>query len=254
MILGQENMSTTLLRTEQLTFARDGDRIKAYAAWLRRDDRLPAVVIIPDVRGLTEHYCDIARRFANEGFFALAVDLYSREGAPELPDVESALRWMRQLDDRRVLKDIDGAVRFLGSRSEVRNRSIGITGFCMGGQYALMAACTVPTIAACVSFYGMLRYAEKTPIKPESALDMAPRLSCPYLGLFGEDDALIPRADIKELESILRRASKSFQTKIYAGAGHGFFNDTRPEMYRPEAAKDAWTRALAFFRAHLYAK
>ena len=71
-------MSTTLLRTEELTFARNGARINAYAAWLRRDERLPAVVIIPDVRGLTEHYQDIARRFANEAFFALAVDLYSR--------------------------------------------------------------------------------------------------------------------------------------------------------------------------------
>ena len=247
-------MSTTLLRTEQLTFARDGDHINAYAARLRRDDRGPAVVIIPDVRGLTEHYRDIARRFANEGFFALAVDLYSREGAPELPDVESALRWMRQLDDRRVLKDIDGAVRFLGSRPEVRNRSIGITGFCMGGQYALMAACTAPSIAACVSFYGMLRYAEKTTMKPESALDMAPRLQCPYLGLFGEDDALIPRADVKELEGILRRTGKTFQTKIYPGAGHAFFNDTRPDAYRADAAKDAWTRALTFLRAHLDAK
>jgi len=244
-------MSTTLLRTEELTFARDGDRIKAYAAWLRRDDRGPAIVVIPDVRGLTEHYCDIARRFANEGFFALAVDLYSREGAPNLPDIESALRWMRQLDDNRILKDLDGAVRFLGSRPEVRNRSIGITGFCMGGQYALMAACTVANIAACVSFYGMLRYVEKTTHRPESPLDIASRLSCPYLGLFGEDDAMIPRADVKELESVLRRSGKNFQTKVYPGAGHAFFNDTRPEMYRAEAAKDAWTRALTFFRTHL---
>lgn len=110
-------------------------------------------------------------------------------------------------------------MRFLGSRPEVRARSTGITGFCMGGQYALMAACTVPSIAACVQ--------------------------CPYLRLFGEDDALIPRADVKELEGILRRTGKIFQTKIYPGAGHVFFNDTRPDAYRPDAAKDAWTRALA---------
>ena len=247
-------MSTSLLRTEELTFARDGDRINAYAAWLRRDERLPAVVIIPDVRGLTEHYRDIARRLANEAFFALAIDLYSREGAPDLPDIESALRWMRHLDDRRVLADVDGTVRFLGSRPEVRTRSIGITGFCMGGQYALMAACSTASISACVSFYGMLRYAETTTHKPESPLDMAPRLHCPYLGLFGEDDALIPRADVKELEATLRRTGKNFQTKIYTGAGHAFMNDTRPEMYRPDAAKDAWTRAVTFFRAHLDAK
>lgn len=244
-------MLTANLRTEELGFLREGDRIKAYGAWVRRDERLPAIILIPDVRGLTEHYRDVARRLAQEGFFALAIDLYSREGSPELPTVEAAFAWMRQLDDRRVLADIDGAVRFLGTRPEVRVRSIGITGFCMGGQYALMAACGVRNIAACVSFYGMLRYVEKTETKPESPLDMAPRLACPYLGLFGEDDALIPRADYKELEGILRRNGKTFQTKVYSGAGHAFFNDGRPDAYRPDAAKDAWTRTLAFFRSHL---
>jgi carboxymethylenebutenolidase len=246
-------MVTINLKTETLGFLREGDRINAYGAWPHRHERLPAIIIIPDVRGVTEHFRDIARRFANEGFFALTIDLYSREGAPQLPTVEAAFSWMRQLDDRRVIADIDGAVRFLGIRPEVRARSIGITGFCMGGQYALMSACVVPTIAACVSFYGMLRYVEKTEIKPEAPLDMAPRLACPYLGFFGEDDALIPRADYKELESILRRNGKTFQTKVYAGAGHAFFNDARPEAYRPEAAKDAWARTLAFFRTHLRA-
>lgn len=244
-------MAGTRLRSEELRFARNGDQIKAYGAWLRRDERMPALVIIPDVRGLSEHFRDVARRFAQEGFFALALDLYSREGAPELPDLQAVFEWMRQLNDRRVLADIDAAVRFLGSRPEVRGRSIGITGFCMGGQYALMAACTVPNLAACVSFYGMLRYSEKTENRPESPLELAPRLGCPYLGLFGETDALIPRADTKELESILRRNAKTYQVKIYPGAGHAFFNDTRPDVYKPDAARDAWTRALAFFREHL---
>jgi carboxymethylenebutenolidase len=98
----------------------------------------------------------------------------------------------------------------------------------------------------------MLRYAEKTEIKPQDALGMAPPLACPYLGLFGEDDGLILCANIKkELESALRRAGKTFQTKIYPGAGHAFFNDERPDAYRPEAAKDAWMRAITFFRTHL---
>lgn len=243
-------MAMDNLRTGELTFVRDGNRIKTYAAWLRREERMPAVIVIHDVRGLSEHYRDITRRFAAEGFFALALDLYSREGAPLLPNPEAAFAWMRRLNDRRVLADIDGAVRFLGSRPEVRARSIGLTGFCMGGQYAFMAACSVPGIAACVSFYGMLRYAEKTELKPESPLDLAPHLACPFLGLFGQDDALIPRADVKELEGILRRTGKTFQTKTYPNAGHAFFNDERPEAYRADTAKDAWARALAFFRTH----
>jgi carboxymethylenebutenolidase len=240
-------MATTLLRTEELGFTRNDDRIEAYAAWLRHEERLPAVIVIHDVRGLSEHYRDIARRLANEGFFALALDLYSREGAPDLPDLDAVFAWLQQLSDGRVLADIDGAVRFLSIRPDVRLRSIGIAGFCMGGRYALMAACTVPSVAACVSFYGMLRL----PDKAENPLTLAQDLSCPYLGLFGEQDDLIPRADIKELEGILRRNDKTFQTKIYHGAGHAFFNDQRPDAYRPEVAKDAWAKAVNFFHTHL---
>src|SRR5262245_49767358 len=96
-------------RTEELSFMRDDDRIRAYAAWLPRHERTSAVIIVHDVRGLSEHYCDVARRFAAEGFMALAIDLYSREGAPALPNLEAAFAWMQQLDDRRVLADIDAA-------------------------------------------------------------------------------------------------------------------------------------------------
>jgi carboxymethylenebutenolidase len=114
-----------------------------------------------------------------------------------------------------------------------------------------MAACAVRGLAACVSWYGMLRYAEKDDVKPASPLDLAPQLSCPYLGLFGEEDAIIPLTDVEELRSTLQRNAKRFEIKTYPGAGHAFFNDTRPDAYRPEAASDAWPRALSFFRQHL---
>ena len=99
----------------------------------------------------------------------------------------------------------------------------------------------------------MLRDGEKTERKPASPLDVAPQLRCPFIGLFGDDDGLIPRADIKQLESSLRKAGKTFQTKIYAGAGHAFMNDTRPDAYRHAVAKDAWGRVITFFRTHLSA-
>ncbi len=238
-------------RSEELSFVRNGQRIGAYGSWLPRHERSPAVIIVHDVRGLSEHYREIARRFAAEGFFALAIDLYSREGAPHVPTIESALAWMRELQDEQIIGDIDAAVRFLGSRIDVRASSIGIVGFCMGGQYALMTACISPGLAACVSFYGMLRYEEKLQHRPQDPLDLAPQLTCPYLGLFGEDDAMIPRADVKELESRLRKSGKRFQTKVYSGAGHAFFNDTRPDSFRPDVAKDAWQRTIQFLRNHL---
>ena len=239
------------MNTSDVTYERDGDTLKAHAAWDARPGRLPGLVVIPDVRGLSDHYRDVAGRFAREGFFALAVDLYSREGVPDLPDMPSVFRWMRALPDTRVLSDLAAAVAYLARRPEIDPAAIGITGFCMGGQYALMAACTVPGLAACVSWYGMLRYAETDAVKPASPLDLATDLACPYLGLFGEEDAIIPLADIAALRAILDHEQKRFEIITYPGAGHAFFNDTRPDAYRPAAAADAWPRALAFLRRHL---
>jgi carboxymethylenebutenolidase len=238
------------MTTSDVTYERDGAVLKGYAAW-DGPGRRPGLIVVPDVRGLSEHYCDVARRFAGEGFFALAVDLYSREGAPELPDMAAVFRWMRALPDTRVLSDLGAAVGYLARRPEVAAPALGITGYCMGGQYALMAACTVPGIAACVSWYGMLRYGERDAVKPASPLDLAPELQCPYLGLFGEQDAIIPLADVEELRAILAREQKRFEIVTYPGAGHAFFNDTRPDAYRPDAAKDAWPRAVTFLRRHL---
>ena len=234
-----------------LEFQRDGDTIHGYAARPTGAGPFPALILIPDVRGLVEHYRDIARRFAAEGFFTFAIDLYSREGAPDLPDMAAVFRWIRDLPDARVLADLGGAVRHLAAHADVRAERIGITGFCMGGQYALLAACSVDGLAACVSWYGMLRYAEKTATKPASPLELAPQLRCPYLGLFGADDAIIPLADVDELRVILGHTDQPHDIHVYAGAGHAFFNDTRPDAYRPDAAADAWPRALAFLRQHL---
>lgn len=226
-------------------FMRDGDRIRGYAAWPGKTGPFPGLVLVPDVRGLSEHYRDVARRFAGAGFFTLAVDLYSREGAPELSDLAAVTRWIQGLPDRRVLGDLAGAVGYLAQRAEVRADRIGVTGFCMGGQYALLAACTTE-VAACVCWYGMLRYAERNDTKPASPLDLAPSLRCPFLGLFGAEDALIPRADVDGLRAILERTGAAHEIHVYPGAGHAFFNDTRPDAYRPAAAADAWPRATAF--------
>lgn len=235
----------------EITYRRDADTLRGYAAWPDGPVPVPGVVLVPDVRGLSEHYRDVARRLAGEGFFTLAVDLYSREGAPVLADMDAVFRWIQALPDRRVLADLAAAADVVAVRPEVRGRGVGITGFCLGGQYALMAACTVTRLAACVSWYGMLRYAETNERKPESPLAMAPRLGCPYLGLFGEEDGLIPGHDVDELRGILGRAGKTFEIVTYPGAGHAFFNDARPDAYHPHAAADSWPRSLGFLRRHL---
>jgi carboxymethylenebutenolidase len=243
-------MSTSARETE-LAFVRDGETIRGHAAHPPGAGPFPGLVLIPDVRGLSAHYRDIARRFAEAGFFTFAIDLYSREGAPELPDMAAVANWIARLPDPRVLADLAGAVRMLAARGDVRAERIGITGFCLGGQYALMAACCVEGLAACVSWYGMLRYTEHNDRKPASALELAPGLRCPYLGLFGAEDGLIPLADVDELRGVLARTALPHEVVVYPGAGHAFFNDTRPDAYRPAVAAEAWPRALAFLRRYL---
>lgn len=207
----------------------------------------PGVVVIPDVWGLSDHTRDIAQRLAAEGFAALALDVYRKTGRPSLADPAAAMAWIRELSDLLVLETVqEGIDTFAG-------REVGLIGFCMGGQYAWLAACACRGLSAVAPFYGMLRYepgldAKK---KPRAPLDAVADLSCPALGLYGREDALIPNADVDELELRLARQRQPFEIVRYAGAGHAFLNDTRPAMYRPEAATDAWRRLLVFLRTHL---
>jgi carboxymethylenebutenolidase len=205
---------------------------------------VPGVVIIPDVWGLSDHQRDIARRLAADGFAALAIDPYRKTGKGEITE---PFAWIRTLSDPVILETVQEAIDALPARK------IGVMGFCMGGQYALLAACSCRGLSGCVSFYGMVRYESglDPTRKPRSPLDAIADLRCPLLGLYGEEDAFIPVADVDELRRRLAGAGKEFDVRLYPGAGHAFMNDTRPAAYRPEAAADAWRRMLAFFRERL---
>jgi carboxymethylenebutenolidase len=215
----------------------------------------PGVVVIPDVWGLSDHYRDLARRLAGEGFAALVVNLYRREKDLRISDPG---RWIRALDDRRVLADVQAAVDHLAATG----RRIGVTGFCMGGQYAILAAAGCRGLAAAVAFYGMLSHergllappsgeALDPARKPRSPLEAAASVRCPVLGLYGRDDPFISVDDVRAFERQLEKSGQPCEVVLYDGAGHAFVNDTRPEMYRPEAARDAWGRMVAWFQRHL---
>jgi carboxymethylenebutenolidase len=218
----------------------------------------PGVVVIHDVWGLYDHFRDLSRRLADAGFVALAVDLYrGLSGAPR-PDDPGA--WMRELSDPDVLARVQAAVDHLHAHPAVAGRPVGVTGFCMGGSFALLSGARVRGVAAVAPFYGILSYrhglyASAEPLdprkKPVEPLEAARSLRCPMLACFGAEDTLIPQSDVRELEARVAGSAHRAEVVVYPGAGHAFVNDTRPTMYRPEPARQAWQRMVDFFRGEL---
>lgn len=215
--------------------------MKAFVAAPQTKDQRPAILIVQEWWGLTEYIKDIARRYAAEGYVAIAPDLYSRLGHALPTDAGEAGKLMNALKQEDGLTDLNATVAYLKSVPEVDAAKIGITGFCMGGSYALMLPCVSPEIKAAVPFYGQVPNPD-TPIQ---------KLACPVLYLYGEDDGWITKADVQRLAAALKKYNKAGEIKTYPGAPHAFFRDTDPTVYRPEAAQDAWARTKAFFKQHL---
>lgn len=218
--------------------------------------RHPGVVMVHDVWGVSDHTRDMARRLAAEGYCVLAVDLYRREREVR---IENPGAWMRALSDPQVLADLQAGIDFLHARPEVSG-AVGLTGFCMGGMYALMGACQCSGLSAAAPFYGLLSHRRgllhdpqglDPARKPREPLAMAPELRCPLLAFFGAEDEFISVEEVRELERALARSGQPFEVVLYPGAGHAFMNDTRPAAFRPQIAQDAWGRLLRFFGQHL---
>lgn len=215
--------------------------VRAFVAAPQTKEKRPAIIVIQEWWGLTDHIKNIAKRFAGEGYVAIAPDMYSRLGYALTTDAGEAGKLMNTLQQEDGLKDLNATVAYLKSVPEVDGARIGVTGFCMGGSYALMLPCVNPEIKAAVPFYGQVP-------NPDAPLQ---KLAAPVLYLYGEDDGWITKADVQRLATALKKYQKVGEIKIYPGAPHAFFRDIDKSVYRPDAAKDAWGRALAFFKLHL---
>ena len=212
----------------------DGQSLQGYLATPVQANA-PAVVVIQEWWGLNDQIRGVADRLAAAGFQALEPDLYRGQSTVE---AEEAHHLMSGLNfGEAASQDIRGAVQYLKTRAS----KVGVTGFCMGGSYALMLPCVNEAIKAAVPFYGQVP-------NPDTPLQ---KLSAPVLYFYGEDDGWITKADVQRLTAALKKYNKSGEIKIYPGAPHAFFRDNDPSVYRPEAAKDAWARTKGFFKQHL---
>lgn len=201
----------------------------------------PGVVVIQEWWGLVPHIKDICDRFADEGFVALAPDLYHGTVTTE-PDEAGKL--MMSMNIAKAAKDMGGAVDYLLGREEAIGDGVGVTGFCMGGGLALVLACSRPdAVAACVPFYGLLPW-------PDGQPDWS-NLSAPVLGHYAANDGFFTPEAAKALEETLHGLGKEAEMRIYPDTNHAFFNDTRPEVYNADAAKKAWAATLEFFKKRL---
>jgi carboxymethylenebutenolidase len=270
-----ETPANDSITSEHVTFPSGAARHHGYVARPSRAARAPAVIVIHEIWGLVPHIEDMARRFAREGYAALAPDLYRRGGLPdtaeqigaamqwmqtlppearanpnavqarlsELPEAERAsiartMQWLQTRDLSQSVADLRAALHWLSAQPCVRADRIASLGSCMGGGLSAKLAASAALLEACVIFYG-----ENPP------LDQVSNIRCPVLGLYGGEDHRITDT-VPALAEAMKRAGKAFEYHVYPGALHAFFNDTRA-TFHPEAARDAWAQVLAFFDIYL---
>jgi carboxymethylenebutenolidase len=219
--------------TSSVTFSSEAGQASGHVARPGKD--VPGIIVLQEWWGLVPHIKDVAARFAAQGYVALAPDLYHGKSTLEAAEAQHL---MEGLDWGRAAKEIAGAVRYL--RDVEGTTRVGVTGFCMGGALTVIAA-TQPGVDAYVAFYGF-------PPKGAAALD---RITAPGLLLFGEEEPYFSVPDARAFAEGQRVQGRQAKVAVYPGAGHTFFNDTRSEAYRKDAANDAWRRTLEHFGRHL---
>lgn len=224
----------------------DGSAMRCYVALPEGGGRRPGVVVCQHAGGVDDFIRSMTDRLAEAGFAAIAPDLYHREDPNSSDD---AMTRLRRLRDVQIVQDVTAAITHFKTLPEVDPERLGITGFCMGGRVVyLMAGSTPETWKAGVIFYGgniFVPWGEGP-----APFDLTPRIQCPLLGLFGEEDPNPSPADVAKLDAELTRLGKPHEFHSYPNAGHAFMTEGRPS-YREHAAKDAWPKCIAWFQKYL---
>jgi carboxymethylenebutenolidase len=207
-----------------------------------------AVIVIQEAFGVNDHIEDVTRRFAAEGYRAVAPHLFHRSGDPALgyDDIALVMPHMQAVTEAGLVDDLDATLAYL-SAAGFDSRQVGIVGFCMGGTVSFFAAVHYP-LGAAATFYGGGIAAGRfgTP----SQLEMAPQLQAAWLGLYGDRDQGIPADEVEALRVATSKASVATEVVRYPDAEHGFHCDAR-SSFHPASAGDGWSRTLAWFETHL---
>jgi len=229
-----------------------GDEIESYLAQPERDGSRGGVVVIHHMPGYDRSSKEIVRRFAEMGYDAICPNLHWRDAPGARPDdASAAARANGGVPDDRLIGDVEGAMRHLGSLP-TSNGKVGVIGYCSGGRQSVLAACNLDLDAA-VDCYGAFVTGTPpadSPLRVTNLVDQLPGLRAPLLGLFGLEDSHPSPEQVEELRRILEENGKVFEFHSYEDTGHGFFAVDRP-AYRVAAATDGWERIATFYETYL---
>jgi carboxymethylenebutenolidase len=230
---------------------RDGP-IPAYRAVPEKSGKYPVVLVVQEIFGVHEHIKDVCRRLAKLGYYAIAPDLYFRQGdVTKLTDnTEIFAKVVNHVPDSQVMSDLDTAVVFAHASGRGDTSKLGITGFCWGGRITWTYCVHNPKVRAGVAWYGRLVAPSKAPLQPAYPVELAPVLKVPVRGLYGGQDASIPVDHVEQMRAALKAAGNTTsEIIVYPEAPHAFYADYRPS-YRKEAADDGWKQMQAWFKQH----
>jgi carboxymethylenebutenolidase len=226
----------------------DGE-IPAYFAKPAKGTKLKTVIVIQEIFGIHEWIKDVCRRFAKEGYFAVAPYLYSRQGdALAYTDIQKLVsEIVMKVDDNVVLTDLDSTAKWAAGNGGDPAK-VGVTGFCWGGRMTWLYTAHNPNVKAGVAWYGQLVRKEGN-TQPKHPTEVAGQLKGRVLGLYGELDKGIPLTQVEAMREAIKVAGDKSEIIVYPGADHGFLADYRP-TYNEAAAKDGWGKCLAWFKNH----
>ncbi|AZP14431.1 dienelactone hydrolase family protein [Undibacterium parvum] len=228
----------------------NGQQVPVYRAQPEGKTNLPIVLVVSEIFGVHEHIADVARRFAKQGYLALAPELFVRQGdAGKYANMAELMKEViSKVADAQVMQDLDATVAWAKAHGGNTDK-LAITGFCWGGRITWLYAAHNPQVKTGAAWYGRLTGAT-SPLAPQNPLDIAANIKAPILGLYGAKDAGISLESVAQMKEALSKGKSASELMIFANSGHAFHADYRPSYVEADA-KDAWQRCLAWFKIHL---
>lgn len=227
----------------------DGE-IPAYRAMPDHGKSFPVVLVVQEIFGVHEHIKDLCRRLAKDGYFAVAPEMYARQGdVSKITNISEIISTVvSKVPDAQVMSDLDATVKYAAGTGKTDSSRLAITGFCWGGRVVWLYSAHNPNLKAGVAWYGRL-VGQSTEMTPKNPIDLVSQMKAPVLGLYGGKDTGIPQDTVEQMRAALKQAGNPSEIIVYPNAGHGFNADYRPG-YDKEAATDGWRRLHDWFRKY----